>query len=63
MTPKLKELEAIQALVTLLESRTPSNQTLQRLRIDATPLQFSVLSPSSSKAEEVITYGYVSLDE
>lgn len=63
LTPKLKELATIQALVTLPESGTPSSQTLQRPSIDATPLQFSVSSPSSSKAEEVITYGDVSLYE
>lgn len=63
LTPKMKELAAIQALIPLPESGTPSSQTLQRLSIDAKPFQFSMLSPSSSKGEEVITYGDVSLDE
>ena len=63
MTHKLKELVAIRALVTLPESRTPSSKTLQRSSTDATPLQFSVPSPRSSKAEGIITYGDVSLDE
>lgn len=63
LTPKPKELEAIQALVTLPVLGTPSSQTLQRPSTDATPLQFLVSSPSSSKAEEVITYGDVSLNE
>ena len=61
-TPKPKKLVAIQALVILPELVTPSNKILQRPSIDSTPLQFLVLSPSSSKAEEVITYGDVSLD-
>ena len=55
LTPKLNELEAIQALVTLPESGTPSIQTLQRPSIVETPLRLSILSPSSSKVEEVIT--------
>ena len=38
LTPKLKEQETIQALVTLPESGTPSNHTLQRLSTNATPL-------------------------
>ena len=63
LTPKLKELDAIQAVVTLLEFGTPSSQTRQRPRIDATPLQFSMPSPNSFKVEEVITYEDVSLDE
>lgn len=59
----MKEQATIQALVTLPTSGTPSTQTLQKPSTDATPLQISVLSPSSSKAEEVIQYGDVSLDE
>lgn len=63
MTQKPKELAKIQALVTLPKSRTPSSQTLQKPSTNATLLQFLVWSPSSSKVEEIITYGYVSLDE
>ena len=63
MTPKPKELLAVQALVTLPESNTSSNQNLQMPSMDAAPLQYSVLIPSSSKVEEVITYGSVILDE
>lgn len=63
LTPKPKELEAIQALVTLPELGTPSSQTLHKLSTNATPLQFLVSSPISSKEQEVITYGDVSLDE
>ena len=63
LTLKLKELATIQALVTLPEYCTPSNHTLQRPSTNAVALQFSVPSPSSSKVEEVITYGDVSLDE
>ena len=63
LTPKVKEQVEIQALVTLSESSTPSSHTLQKLSTDATPLQISVSSSSSSKAKEVIQYGDVSLDE
>ena len=63
MTHKLKEKKTIQALVNLPVSSTPSSHTLQKLITDATPLHISMLSPSSSKVEEVIQYGDVSLDE
>ena len=59
----MKEQVVIQALVTLPESNTPSSHTLQKPSIDETPLQISMPSLSSSKAEEVIQYGDVRLDE
>ena len=63
MTPQLKDKISIQALLNLPISGTPSTQTLQKLSIDATPLQILVPSLSISKVEEVIQYGYVSLDK
>lgn len=59
----MKEKVTIQALVTLPTSSTPSTQTLQKPSIDATPLEISIPILSWSKAEEVIQYGDVSLNE
>ncbi len=63
---KLNLMRKEQNLMTktnLAKFGTPSTYTLQKSSTDARPFQFSVLNPSSSKVEEVITYQDVSLDE
>lgn len=52
-TPNIKDQVVIQGLVILLVSGTP-NHTIQKLSIDAAPLDILVSSQSSSKVEEVI---------
>ena len=42
---------------------TPLNQDLHRLSVEATPLQSSRPSPSTSKVDEVTSFGDVNLDE
>ena len=63
MTTKLEEQLAIQTLVTLLETTTPPSQALHRLSVEATPLQSSSPSPSTSKADEITSFCDVNLDE
>ena len=60
--PKENEQEAIQALVTLPTSRTPT-KVHQKLRTGDAPLQISAPSPRSSTVEKVTHYGDVTLDE
>ena len=61
-TPKEKEQETIQALLTLPTSCTPT-KILQNPSIKAIPLQVSAPGSSSSKIAKVIHYGDVTLDE
>lgn len=61
-TPKEKEKEAIQALVTLPTSCTPT-KVIQKMSTEAIPLQISAPRSGSSKVSKVIHYGDVTLDE
>lgn len=61
---KLEEVIAIQTLVTLPYTTTPTpSQALHRLSTEATSLQASRPSPSTSKVDEVTSYGEIKLDE
>ena len=63
MTTKPKEKLVIQTLVTLPESATPPSQALQRLSIEATPLQSSRLNPITSKEGKVTSFVDVNMVE
>ena len=60
--PKEKEQEAIQTLVNLLTTDT-TTKVLQKLSIDAMPLQISAPGSSSTKVVRVLHYGDPTLDE
>lgn len=60
---KVKEQEAIQALVTLPISGTSPTKVLQKLSMEAIPLQISAPGSSSSKFDKVTHYCDITLDE
>ena len=60
LTTKLEDQLTIQTLVTLLQTATPPSQDLYRPSVEATPLQSSRPSPSTSKANEVTSCDSVS---
>ena len=61
MTTKPKEQLTIQTLITLPEFSTPPREALHRKSIEAIPLQSSSMSPSTSKVDEVTSFGDVNL--
>ena len=61
-TPKEKEQEAIQTLVNLPTTWTPTGTT-QQPSTDAIPLQISAPGSSSTKVARVLHYGDPALDE
>lgn len=63
MTTNPEEQLAIQILVTFPANATPPSQALHKLNVEATPLQSSRPSPSTSKVDEVTLFGDVKLDE
>ena len=63
LTIKPEEQIAIQTHVNFLASSTPPSQCLHRLSIEAIPLQSSRTSPSTSKVDEVTSFGDVNLDK
>lgn len=62
LTTKPKDQLTIQTLVTFLRTATPS-QALHILSVEATPLQPSQLSPTTSKVDKVTSFGDVNQDE
>ena len=63
MTTKPKEQLVIQTLVTFPGTATLPSQALHWSSIEVIPLQSSRLSPSTSKVNEVTSFGDVNLDE
>lgn len=63
LTTKYEEKLAIQTLVTLPGTATRPSQGLQRPSIEVIPLQSSSSSPSTSKVDEVTSFGDVNLDK
>ena len=64
LTTKQEEVIAIHTLVTLLDTTTPTpSQALHRPSTKAIPLQASRPSPSTSKVDQVTSYGDINLNE
>ena len=63
LTTKPEEQLAIQTLVTLPTTSTTPSQALHKKSVEATPLQSSRPSLSTSKVDDVTSFGHVNLDE